>query len=470
MMIHPLPANFCAKINPGSVHRILVLLLIILSFIYPASANPEGNSQTSSSQLEYRIGRWFKFKKAAFTVSFDDNYRFQVTFATPLLNEHNYKATYFIVTNRVGKGWAPGWDTLNIVASQGHEIASHSKNHPDFVYLSQHPEFADSMRREFRESRDTINARIPSQQCETFAWPFGSVNIVSTEISVNYYMACRGSIDRFEDSVPANFYNIYSQHIYHDTPLDVVNAYIDTTLKYDGWLVERWHGFRVMHDTNGYEPVCIGDFREHLNYVAQKENNLWITTLAKVVKYIRERDASSLWFVDSTGYQVQYNLSNNLPDTLFHYNVPLSLRVRSQGKMEDVYLITQSSDTLSFGFTWYYGTKYLYFDAIPNKGLIVLHLPDPAGMHDGIALNNGAVNYPNPFHNSTTILFDIPEAGFADIRVYDQAGRQLRDFSNYFPSGRNHIEFDGTALSPGIYNCIIRLHKKTMTLRMALTP
>ncbi|MCX6285503.1 MAG: polysaccharide deacetylase family protein [Bacteroidetes bacterium] len=451
------------------MYRILALLLLSLNFIYIASANTEGNGQTASSGPDYWIGRWYKFKKAAFTVSFDDNYRFQVVYATPLLNQHNYKATYFIVTNRVGKGWAPGWDTLNMLASQGHEIASHSKNHADFTYLSQHPEFADSMRREFRDSRDTINARIPSQQCETFAWPFGSVNIVSTEISANYYMACRGSIDRFEDSVPDNYYNIYSQHIYHDTPLESVNGYIDTILKYDGWLVERWHGFRVMHDTNGYEPVYIGDFREHLNYIAQNENNLWITTLGKVVKYMRERDVSSLWFVDSTGYKVQFNLSNNLPDTLFHYNVPLSIRVKAHGKIENVYMITQGNDTLSFGFTWYYGTKYIYFDAVPNKGFIVLHLPDPAGMHDLLALKRGAANYPNPFNSSTTILFDVPQAEYVDVRVYDQTGRQLRDFSNLYPAGRNSIEFDGTALSPGVYNCVIRTRERKTDVRMVLT-
>lgn len=461
-----LPGNSLHENKAGAVIPIAAMLVLFLCF--PLSIYSQAGKQSVASVSDYWIGRWYKFKQAAFTVSFDDNYRFQVTYAAPLLNLHNYKATYFIVTNRVGKGWAPGWDTLNMLASQGHEIASHSKNHPDFVYLSQHPELADSMRREFRDARDTINARVASQQCETFAWPFGAVNAQVTEISANYYMACRGSIDRFEDSVPANYYNIYSQHIYHDTPLDAVNGFIDTILYYHGWLVERWHGFRVMHDTNGYEPVTIGDFAAHLDYVAQNENNLWVTTLGKVVKYIRERDASSLWLVDSTGYKVRYNLSNNLPDTLYHYNVPLSIRVKSQGKLDEVYMVTQGNDTLSFGYTWYYGTKYLYFDAIPNKGLIVMHLPDPAGLHDPALLPYGVANFPNPFNNSTILLFDNPEAGFVDIHIYDQEGRIVRDFSNAYPSGRNSIEFDGSALPSGIYTCIIHSREKTMTLRMVL--
>ena len=76
--------------------------------------------------LDYPIARWRGFKKAAYSLSFQDNYRYQVMYATPVLNQHNYKSTFFIVTNRVGQGWAPGWDTLNMLAAQGHEIASHS--------------------------------------------------------------------------------------------------------------------------------------------------------------------------------------------------------------------------------------------------------------------------------------------------------------------------------------------------------
>ena len=58
------------------------------------SAFNDGKSNVSSSNFDYQIGTWKGFKTAAMTFSFDDNYRFQVTLARPILNEHNYKATY----------------------------------------------------------------------------------------------------------------------------------------------------------------------------------------------------------------------------------------------------------------------------------------------------------------------------------------------------------------------------------------
>lgn len=113
-----------------------ISLIIINTFSFEASCAIPGHFP--GNDLDYHIARWRGFKKAAYSITFDDNYRFQVLYAAPVLNQHNYKATFFLVTNRVGQGWAPGWDAINMLAAQGHEIASHSKNHPNFITLSQH--------------------------------------------------------------------------------------------------------------------------------------------------------------------------------------------------------------------------------------------------------------------------------------------------------------------------------------------
>ena len=467
-MVYFVQCISCIKNKTGFVIRIAVLPVLFLLFTFPSSAQKPEFCKAPSSELNYQIARWQGFKKAAFSISFDDNYRFQVIYANPLVNLHHYKATYFIVTNRVGKGWAPGWDTLTMLASQGHEIGSHSKNHADFNFLSQFPQYADSMKHEFRDSRDTINARIPSQKCVTFAWPGGAVNDSAISVSRNYYMACRGSSNFWEDSVPYNYYNLYSHHIYHDTPLTEVNTFIDSIIYKKGWLVERWHGFRVGNDTNGYEPVPIEEFRDHLDYVAQNEDNLWITTLDSVVKYIRERQASTLSLIDSSGNCLQFSLITYLPDTSYHYHIPLSLKVRMFGDMKKVVLITQNNQPIPFSISYENGAYYLYFDAIPNEGFIVMHMIY-VGTDDLIALNEGAGNYPNPFTSFTNILFEIPEAENIDIQVFDKVGRVVRNYSRHYPSGRNSIEFDGSGLPPGIYTCIIRTRERKMDVRMVLT-
>ncbi len=431
------------------------------------SAFNDGKSNVSSSNFDYQIGTWKGFKTAAMTFSFDDNYRFQVTLARPILNEHNYKATYFWVTNRVGKGWAPGWDTANMMAAEGHEIASHSKNHPDMLTLALNSKW-DSIKHELKDSRDTINARVPSQHCETFAWPSGACNADLIDTAKNYYMTCRGTSNYCNMYEPDDFYNLYSQHIYHDTPLEEVNQFIDNAIGYRGWLIERWHGFRNMHDTNGYEPVPIGEFHCHVDYVAEHEKDLWISTIDSVVKYIRERDISTLALIDSNSYQVTTSLTNYLPDNVFHYKVPLSLRVMIYPNMTNVYLIMQGTRVLPFFVTLdVNGSHWLNFDAIPNDSLIVMHMA-PVGIPDLSGLTNGAKNYPNPFNSQTTIEFYLPEGEHADIKIYDIYSRQVADLSNEFHAGRNTIDFYRGGLRSGLYSCVITIPGKQLKIKMSI--
>lgn len=464
-----LPENTFSSVNSAGVRSIFLLFFFTLYSSVTVSAQTPEAGMSSSTGLEYQIARWSGFRKAAFTISFDDNYRYQVTLANPILNQHHYKATYFIVTNRVGKGWAPGWDTINMLALQGHEIGSHSKNHPNFANLCMDPSCADSVRHEFRDSRDTIDAHVPYRQCETFAWPDGATNDTAIKISKNYYLACRGSYNNYEGKDPVSFYNIASQHIYHDTPLETVNQYLDIAFIMEGWLVERWHGFRIGNDTNGYEPVPIQIFEDHMNHVALKEDSLWIAPLGSVVKYIRERDASVLSFIDSTGFKVAFSLTNNLSDPIVKYDVPLSLKVKLTGKMVKISKITQGNNTLPFSVVGEEGSSYIYFDALPNDSLIQFRLfHPPSGVNELMAISNGAENYPNPFTISTTVLFDLPETELTDIRIFDQNGRKIRDYSNYYPAGRNSVEFDGRGLKPGVYNCIVSTHERKTDIRMVI--
>ncbi|MEI6883925.1 MAG: polysaccharide deacetylase family protein [Bacteroidota bacterium] len=447
-----------SKLRVAVTWQVIFLQLVI----YTAGVNIYASPRDFP---DYSIARWRGFKKAAYSITFDDNYRFQVLYAAPVLNQHNYKATFFLVTNRVGQGWAPGWDTVNMLASQGHEIASHSKNHPNFITLSQHPEWTDSMVHEFRDSRDTINSRVPSQSCETFAWPGGYVNQVAGNASKDYYMACRGSVNGFEGPLPFDFYDINSQFIYHDTQLQVVDGYIDTILSRKGWLVERWHGFQYGNDTNGYEPVPITIFINHINHVALFEDSLWITTLDSVVKYIRERQSSVVSLVDSSGSTILLSLSNDLQNIPYNYNVPLSLKLRMYGKMQGVTQVIQAGNVIPFIVTHENGCNYMNFDAIPNIGLIELHL-FPVGLPKGVDLQDHAICYPNPFQLSSDLLFDITEPQNVEILLFSPAGLKVQTYKRYCLKGLNSLRIDGNLLFSGTYTCLIRTSRRTMTLKM----
>lgn len=61
-------------------------------------------------------------------------------------------------------------------------------------------------------------------------------------------------------------------------------------------------------------------------------------------------------------------------------------------------------------------------------------------------------NYPNPFNPSTTISFDLPNAEFVSLTIYDVLGKQVSTLVNeYKNAGRYDIRFEANRLSSGMY-------------------
>jgi hypothetical protein len=77
----------------------------------------------------------------------------------------------------------------------------------------------------------------------------------------------------------------------------------------------------------------------------------------------------------------------------------------------------------------------------------------------GITPNNGGIkdyklfqNYPNPFNPSTSIKFDVREAGDVKIVVYDLTGKAVQTLVNSkLQSGSYETSFNGSNLNSGVY-------------------
>lgn len=61
-------------------------------------------------------------------------------------------------------------------------------------------------------------------------------------------------------------------------------------------------------------------------------------------------------------------------------------------------------------------------------------------------------NYPNPFNPTTKIKFNIPEAGFASLKIYNASGKLVSEvFNNNFAAGSYEVEWQGSSLASGVY-------------------
>lgn len=72
----------------------------------------------------------------------------------------------------------------------------------------------------------------------------------------------------------------------------------------------------------------------------------------------------------------------------------------------------------------------------------------------GTALTFRLANYPNPFGNSTSIRYSIPEDAQVMIRVFDLMGKQVGIlYQGNKAAGNHQVEFNTRSLSQGVYFC-----------------
>ncbi|RPI18091.1 MAG: T9SS C-terminal target domain-containing protein [Ignavibacteriae bacterium] len=61
-------------------------------------------------------------------------------------------------------------------------------------------------------------------------------------------------------------------------------------------------------------------------------------------------------------------------------------------------------------------------------------------------------NYPNPFNPSTSISFNIAEAGFVTLKIYDVTGKEVKTLVNEMKTAGTHsVVFDAQSFASGVY-------------------
>jgi hypothetical protein len=78
-------------------------------------------------------------------------------------------------------------------------------------------------------------------------------------------------------------------------------------------------------------------------------------------------------------------------------------------------------------------------------------------------------NYPNPFNPTTNISFNVEEAGFGSLRIYDVLGNLVETiFSKRLTEGEYSIEYDANNLSSGVYFYKLNVNNFIQTKKMIL--
>jgi hypothetical protein len=77
-------------------------------------------------------------------------------------------------------------------------------------------------------------------------------------------------------------------------------------------------------------------------------------------------------------------------------------------------------------------------------------------------------NYPNPFNPTTSIDFSLPEAGKAELSIYNINGQKVAAFAGEYTAGAHKIEWDAAELASGVYFYKLVAGNFTDTKKMVL--
>ena len=316
------------------MHSILYFFIIgLLSFFQ------------EKNEFEAEISTWHQNKKGAISISFDDAGYTQYTYAYPILEKYNMKATFSVVgewtqekpsfSAELGSFEIKkmGWQQIIELHRHGHEIAAHGYKHQRYNRFSTIPELVTKMKKIKHLIENKIHAPI-----YTLHYPYSFISdsiIRATEVAGFLFGRAGKTKNLFVNAkTPQNFYLLVSNPILNDTTPSI-NGFINWTKQANGnWLIIMYHHLfpknskemsimNYHHVTNTYS-LFPETFEKQMKLIANSE--YWVAPIADVGKYIIERENTTLTLNMINTNTLAIN-SKTLLDTTI-YNFPLTLTIK----------------------------------------------------------------------------------------------------------------------------------------------
>jgi len=314
---------------------------------------------SSNSFASHEIMKWRDNRAAAVSLTFDDGYLSQATMVPDILAARNFRGTFFLTINSLDWSGAT-WEDWRDVAGQGHEIGSHSVSHPSLPPLSE-----EELRAELSESQEAINLNIPTQSCQTFAYPFGHENDFVQGVTSEYYLAARqvwskGHLNHYPGGPysPVNFFSIGGFEL-DSSNLGELLGYLDSAEAYSAWFCVFTH------------DISLGGLEQLLSQFADEllTRDIWVDTLGTIVKYMREKIDSTVTVLSESDTEITLSLTHSLDNNI--YNEPLTVRSTVPSTWVEVEVI--QGDSVSVIESVIEGNDtVVYYNAVPNAEEITL--------------------------------------------------------------------------------------------------
>jgi peptidoglycan/xylan/chitin deacetylase (PgdA/CDA1 family) len=189
------------------------------------------------------------------SLSFDDGYESAYKNGLPILDKYGYKATWYIISSRIGGAtYMTKQEMLNL-QSAGHEIGGHTLSH---FHLDTATDAEAS--KDIKAGRDGLLS-MGVHEVNTFAYPFGAYNSRTPALVKDVGFSSARTVDDGENTIKTEPYHLHSTSLNPNSTIAYVQALVDKSIHDNTWLILTFH--RVDEDGNSIsvrheflEDVC----------------------------------------------------------------------------------------------------------------------------------------------------------------------------------------------------------------------
>lgn len=220
-----------------------------------------------------------QFNLGIVSLNFDDGYWNAYNNALPILENASYKATWYIITNRLGCGFAAYFCTPQVVNlyNLGHEIGNHTKTHADLTQITP----AQAME-EIQGAKQAL-MDIGVGPITTFAYPFGAYNDSVKQMVIDSgHIAARTTNNGF-NTPTTDPHLLMRKRIINTTTVDEVKAWIDEAIADQKWLVIAFH--QITEDNTQLFNMTPDKFAQVVAYL--QEQNAKVLTMDQAINVIQ---------------------------------------------------------------------------------------------------------------------------------------------------------------------------------------
>lgn len=198
-----------------------------------------------------------KFKRALLSLTFDDGWEANVSSVILPARQYGFKTTQFYATRYIqGSGLE---SFIRSFVENGHEIGSHSVNHPDLTKCS-----PEELEKELKDSRDYLESFVGKGLVRHFAAPFGIYNDVVLSRAPHYYASYRTTDEGFNQRDSFDPWNVKVKNVFSTTTDTDVKQWVEQAQASDSWLVLVYHRIGEKPGTYDTLPVV---FKSHLEVI-----------------------------------------------------------------------------------------------------------------------------------------------------------------------------------------------------------